>query len=170
MIIICINGIHIYEHRFWSNWQVQGCLPCRFTVCCVIQKSCFPCFKEEDVLWLNWKSNSKTKSPFVVFYVFASVYNMESSWKWGSAAVALSWACSVHWWILSIRPHAFSVPGNARAVGSHRLHPPLRPPGLSPHASESASQGKFLWELHLFFSPVVIFSFLTSTPFTLKIL
>ena len=34
-------------------------------------------FKEEYVLWLTRKLNSKTKSPFVVFYVFASVYNME---------------------------------------------------------------------------------------------
>ena len=104
---------HDYNLHKWNSYlwvqilkQLTGARLSTMPIYCLLcysKESCFPCFKEEGVLWLNWKSNSKTKSPFVVFYVFASVYNMEML-AVGVSCRALSWACSVHWWNLSICP------------------------------------------------------------------
>lgn len=121
----------------------------------LFKKSCFPCFKEEDVLWLNWKSNSKTKSPFVVFYVFASVYNMEML-AVGSAA-GLSAEPVLSTGESSASAHMLSVPGNASCWL----------PSSSPSTATTrpfscqwvCSQSEIFMGAPSIFQPVVIFLF-----------
>ena len=166
--------LHKWNSYLWAQILKQltvarlSAMP-MYCLLCYLKESCSPCFKEEYMLWLTRKSNSKTKSPFVVF-TFLLLCIIWKCWQWGSAAglsaepllstgessapaPSFLGLCSrecTSCWLLSSSPSTattrpFSMPVNLR------------------------SQGKFLWELHLFFSPVVIF-FLTSTPFTLKIL
>ena len=121
---------HDYDLHKWNSYlwaqilkQLTGArlsaMPI-YCLLCYLKESCSPCFKEEYVLWLTRKLNSKTKSPFVVFYVFASVYNMEML-AVGVSCRALSWAPSVHWWILSTRP----LLSRALFQGMHELLAPI---------------------------------------------